>query len=34
VPLPENTGAGGELGRAVVADRILEMEWYEVIIAP
>ncbi|MET9364520.1 hypothetical protein ABZX93_26875 [Streptomyces sp. NPDC006632] len=34
VPLPENTGAGGELGRAVVADRILEMEWYEVILAP
>ncbi|MYU56287.1 MULTISPECIES: NucA/NucB deoxyribonuclease domain-containing protein [Streptomyces] len=34
VPLPENRGAGGELGRAVVADRILEMEWYEVIIAP
>ncbi|ANZ13894.1 hypothetical protein SNOUR_02870 [Streptomyces noursei ATCC 11455] len=34
VPKPENTGAGGELGRAVVADRILEMEWYEVIIAP
>ncbi|KUL46048.1 hypothetical protein ADL22_11065 [Streptomyces sp. NRRL F-4489] len=34
VPLPENRGAGGELGRAVVADRILEKEWYEVIIAP
>ncbi|MEV5828051.1 NucA/NucB deoxyribonuclease domain-containing protein [Spirillospora sp. NPDC052242] len=34
VPLNENTGAGGELGRAVVADRILDHEWYQVIIAP
>ncbi|MEU1670510.1 hypothetical protein ABZ752_00575 [Streptomyces roseifaciens] len=34
VPLKDNTGAGGELGRAVVSDRILEFEWYEVIIAP
>ncbi|MEV0282140.1 hypothetical protein AB0I22_38010 [Streptomyces sp. NPDC050610] len=34
VPKPENTGAGGELGRAVLADRIVTMEWYEVLIAP
>lgn len=34
VPLNQNTGAGGELGRAVVADRIIDHEWYQVIIAP
>lgn len=34
VPLNENTGAGGELGRAVVADRIIDHEWYQVIIVP
>ncbi|WP_262402842.1 NucA/NucB deoxyribonuclease domain-containing protein [Actinomadura sp. CNU-125] len=34
VPLNENTGAGGELGRAVVSDRIIDHEWYQVIIVP
>ncbi|WP_245699976.1 NucA/NucB deoxyribonuclease domain-containing protein [Streptomyces roseifaciens] len=30
----DNTAAGGELGRAVQSDRILDSEWYEVIIVP
>lgn len=30
----DNTAAGGELGRAVQSDRILNSEWYEVIIVP
>ncbi|MFG2987425.1 hypothetical protein ACGFYQ_40485 [Streptomyces sp. NPDC048258] len=30
----DNTAAGGELGRAVQADRILDSEWYQVIITP
>ncbi|MFK0297015.1 hypothetical protein ACIQU6_42005 [Streptomyces sp. NPDC090442] len=34
VPRSENTGAGGELGRAVVADRIIDGEAYQVIVAP
>ncbi|MCI4078787.1 hypothetical protein MRQ86_00120 [Streptomyces sp. MMS21 TC-5] len=30
----QNTGAGGELGRAVQSDRIIDHEWYQVIIIP
>ncbi|WP_086566178.1 MULTISPECIES: NucA/NucB deoxyribonuclease domain-containing protein [Streptomyces] len=30
----DNTAAGGELGRAVQSDRILDSEWYQVIITP
>ncbi|MEU8548140.1 hypothetical protein AB0C81_14295 [Streptomyces roseoverticillatus] len=30
----DNTAAGGELGRAVQADRIVDSEWYQVIITP
>ncbi|MEU5537479.1 hypothetical protein [Streptomyces sp. NPDC020362] len=34
VPQGENTGAGGQLGRAVVSERILDHEWYAVTITP
>ncbi|MBZ4318329.1 NucA/NucB deoxyribonuclease domain-containing protein [Streptomyces huiliensis] len=34
VPLKQNTEAGGEYGRAVQSERILDHEWYTVTITP